>query len=62
MSRPLVSSAWLRERLDDPGVRVVDCRYKLGDPGAGERLWRAEHIPAAAFMDLDTRAAIDAII
>jgi thiosulfate/3-mercaptopyruvate sulfurtransferase len=57
VSGPLVSSRWLRERLDDPGVRVVDCRFKLGEPGAGEELWRAGHIPGAAFMDLDSELA-----
>jgi thiosulfate/3-mercaptopyruvate sulfurtransferase len=57
LSGPLVSSAWLRGRLGDPGVRVVDCRYRLGEPGAGEELWRAEHIPGAAFMDLDSELA-----
>jgi len=50
---PLVELEWLRERLDDPGLRVVDCRFKLGEPGAGERLWRAGHIPGAAYLDLD---------
>jgi thiosulfate/3-mercaptopyruvate sulfurtransferase len=57
VSGPLVVSSWLRERLDDPGIRVVDCRFKLGEPGAGEKLWRAGHIPGAAFMDLDTELA-----
>ena len=52
MNGPLVSPSWLRERLDDPGVRVVDCRFKLGEPGAGEELWRAAHIPGAeAWVD-----------
>jgi len=54
---PLVSSAWLRERLEDPSgesdLRVVDCRYRLGEPGAGDVLWREGHIPGAAFLDLD---------
>jgi thiosulfate/3-mercaptopyruvate sulfurtransferase len=50
---PLVSGAWLRERLGDPGLRVVDCRYRLGEPGVGEPLWREGHIPGAAFLDLD---------
>jgi thiosulfate/3-mercaptopyruvate sulfurtransferase len=49
----LVTTAWLRERLGEPGLRVVDCRYRLGEPGAGERLWREGHIPGAAFLDLD---------
>jgi thiosulfate/3-mercaptopyruvate sulfurtransferase len=50
---PLVTSAWLRERLREPGLQVVDCRYRLGEPCAGEPLWREEHIPGAAFLDLD---------
>ena len=50
---PLVSSAWLRERLSDDGIRIVDCRWRLGEPGAGEPLWREGHIPGAAFLDLD---------
>jgi thiosulfate/3-mercaptopyruvate sulfurtransferase len=53
VTAPLVSSGWLRGRLGDPGLRVVDCRYVLGQPGAGEALWRETHIPGAAFLDLD---------
>jgi thiosulfate/3-mercaptopyruvate sulfurtransferase len=50
---PLVSVEWLRERLGEPGLVVVDCRYRLGKPGAGELLWRESHIPGAAFLDVD---------
>lgn len=50
---PLVTSAWLAERLGDARLRVVDCRYRLGEPGAGEALWREAHIPGAAFLDVD---------
>jgi thiosulfate/3-mercaptopyruvate sulfurtransferase len=32
---------------------VVDCRFRLGDPGAAERLHLDGHIPGAAFMDVD---------
>jgi thiosulfate/3-mercaptopyruvate sulfurtransferase len=49
----LVSAAWLRERLGEPALRVVDCRYRLGEPGAGGALYREGHIPGAAFLDLD---------
>jgi len=54
---PLVTPEWLQERLGDAGLRVVDCRYRLGEPGAGEALWREAHIPGAAFMDLDGELA-----
>ena len=50
---PIVSQAWLREHLDDDDVRVVDCRFALGDPAAGRERDLAEHIAGAAFLDLD---------
>jgi thiosulfate/3-mercaptopyruvate sulfurtransferase len=50
---PLVEPEWLRDRLGEPELRVVDCRFKLGDPLAGEQLWLEGHIPGAAFLDLD---------
>jgi thiosulfate/3-mercaptopyruvate sulfurtransferase len=53
VSGPLVTSAWLRDRLDEPLLRVVDCRYKLGQPGAGESLYLEGHIPRAAYLDMD---------
>jgi thiosulfate/3-mercaptopyruvate sulfurtransferase len=57
LTGPLVTATWLRERLADreggAPLRIVDCRYRLGEPGAGERLWREGHIPGAAFLDLD---------
>ncbi len=51
---PLVDAAWLRSRLGDPSLAVVDCRWHIGEPGAGERDYRAGHVPGAAFMDVDT--------
>jgi thiosulfate/3-mercaptopyruvate sulfurtransferase len=57
VSGPLVSVAWLRERLGEPGLRVVDARFKLGEPGAAEELWREAHIPGAPFIDVDRELA-----
>ena len=34
---PLVDAAWLLDHLGEPGLVVVDCRWTLGDAGAGER-------------------------
>jgi len=50
---PLVQPEWLLEHLGEPGLAVVDCRFVLGEPGAGERAWLAGHIPGAAALDLD---------
>ena len=57
--RPLADARWLREHLDDPDLRVVDCRFTLGEPGAGRRAWLSGHLPGAAFLDLDADLAAE---
>ena len=53
-SDPLVSTAWLAQRLSQPDLRVIDASWFL--PG-GDRDPRAEfaarHIPGAVFFDID---------
>ncbi len=53
MSGPIVSCAWLAERLGDPGIRVADTRWFLGQPGEGRLRYAEGHIPGAVFLDLD---------
>jgi thiosulfate/3-mercaptopyruvate sulfurtransferase len=56
----LVSSAWLAERLDDPGVRVLECTvylHPVEGPAvfrveSGRTRWAESHIPGAGFVDL----------
>jgi thiosulfate/3-mercaptopyruvate sulfurtransferase len=51
---PLVSGAWLAQRLGRPGLRVVDASWYL--PGTGrdaEAEYLAAHIPGAVYFDLD---------
>jgi thiosulfate/3-mercaptopyruvate sulfurtransferase len=38
---------------------VVDCRYVLGQPGAGRPKWLEGHIPGAAFLDVDRDLAAE---
>ena len=33
---------------------IVDCRYMLGDPGAGRAAYLKAHIPGAGYADLET--------
>ncbi len=49
----LISTAELARHLDDPAFVIVDCRHDLTDVDAGERAYRAAHIPGAAFLHLD---------
>jgi thiosulfate/3-mercaptopyruvate sulfurtransferase len=50
---PLVEVAELATLLPDPSLRVVDCRWVLGQPGVGRQRYAAGHIPGALFLDVD---------
>lgn len=51
---PLVTAAWLAERLDAPDIRVLDCTmYLPGDPRDAKALFEERHIPGAAFFDIN---------
>lgn len=54
-SSPLISAEELLElvRADDPDLRIVDCRWVLGEPGAGAGAFAEGHLPGAAHLDLD---------
>jgi thiosulfate/3-mercaptopyruvate sulfurtransferase len=54
---PLIDATRLSERLGELGLRVVDCRYVLGSPGAGRPAWLEGHVPGAAYLDLDAELA-----
>lgn len=57
---PLVTTAWLHERLGSPDIRIVDASWHL--PSAN-RNGRAEfedaHIPGAVFFDIDEIADLN---
>lgn len=57
---PLIDAAELLDRLDDPSLRLLDARFELLDPPAGERMYRAGHVPGACFVDLDRHLAAPA--
>ena len=49
----LISAQDLHDRLNDPGLVVVDTRFDLQNPGRGRQDYEAGHIPGAVYMDLD---------
>lgn len=60
MADPMVSTAWLAERLGDPGVRIVDATLPLvGQPGHGRDSYAQAHIPGAVFFDINAIADPD---
>src|SRR5690606_26024143 len=53
MYRTLISPEDLHPHLHDPAWRVVDCRFELDRPDAGEIAWRESHIPGAVYAHLE---------
>jgi len=51
---PIVSAEALAVRLGDASMRIVDCRWYLGRPGAGREAYDAGHLPGALHVDVDT--------
>lgn len=45
----LVSTEWLAEHLDDPNIRIVDCRYAFDRDM--EEAYRESHIPGAVYLN-----------
>jgi thiosulfate/3-mercaptopyruvate sulfurtransferase len=54
LTAPLVSTAWLAQRLDAPDIRVVDASWYLPSEGRDPLAdYVARHIPGAVFFDID---------
>lgn len=49
----LVQAETLAIALDRPDLVVVDCRFSLVDPLAGESAYREAHVPGAQYAHLD---------
>lgn len=54
MTSPLKSAHWLIEHLNEPALRVLDCRYALTDPLLGRIAYLDGHVPGAIYADLET--------
>jgi thiosulfate/3-mercaptopyruvate sulfurtransferase len=60
LTRPIVSTQWLAEHLDMPGLRIFDTSVYLtvnpAGPGyiteSGRAKWSSAHIPGAGFLDM----------
>jgi thiosulfate/3-mercaptopyruvate sulfurtransferase len=59
---PLVSTAWLAERLDDTGLVLAHVGWVHGEPGAARREYEQRHIRGAVFLDVDEDLAARAFV
>lgn len=49
----LISTEDLAAHLEEPGWRIVDCRFTLTDPGQGRREYQQSHIAGAIYASID---------
>jgi thiosulfate/3-mercaptopyruvate sulfurtransferase len=57
LADPLVSGAWLAERLGSNEIAIVDATWFMpGDGRTGRAAYAAGHIPGAVFFDIDAIA------
>ena len=49
----LIKAEQLQAEIDDPGLRILDCRFVLSEPKAGREAYLNGHIPGAVYADLD---------
>lgn len=49
----VVNKEWLAEQLNAEQVTIVDCRFELGNPDKGEKLYQESHIPGAFYFHLE---------
>jgi thiosulfate/3-mercaptopyruvate sulfurtransferase len=52
--RYVKSFEWVIEHIHDVNIRIVDCRFQLNDPKAGEAAYQTSHIPNAVYVNLET--------
>ena len=50
---PIITAAWLHDRLTDREMAIVDCRFALADPDLGRQQYETAHIPGAHYFDLN---------
>jgi thiosulfate/3-mercaptopyruvate sulfurtransferase len=51
---PLVTTAWLADRLGEPNIRIADASWYLPQAGRDAKAeYAAAHIPGAVFFDID---------
>lgn len=53
MAEHLVNMEWVKENLQNPEVRIIDCRFVLGQPAVGKEVYVSGHIPGAFYFDLE---------
>jgi thiosulfate/3-mercaptopyruvate sulfurtransferase len=61
MYTTLIECNSLMQYLEEPGWKIVDCRFSIADPGLGQADYRKGHIPHAVYAHLDKHLSVPQI-
>ncbi|MEH6942459.1 sulfurtransferase [Bacillus sp. JJ722] len=48
-----IEKEWLKDQLNNPRVRIVDCRFHLQQKELGQQQYNQDHIPGAVYFHLE---------
>ncbi|MGG1631355.1 sulfurtransferase [Rossellomorea sp. NRS-1567] len=51
--KTIIDTDWLSEHVHDENLRIIDCRFSLGNPAEGRERYKESHIQGAVFFDLE---------
>lgn len=51
--KAIIDTDWLSGHIHDENLRIIDCRFSLGNPAEGRERYKESHIPGAVFFDLE---------
>ncbi|MFT8322200.1 MAG: sulfurtransferase [Bacillus sp. (in: firmicutes)] len=51
--KDIVDKAWLLENYLNKDMRIIDCRFNLGNPKEGKKRFLESHIPHSIYFDLE---------
>jgi thiosulfate/3-mercaptopyruvate sulfurtransferase len=52
-TQTIVSAQWLKDNLDNPNVKIIDCRFRLSQTDWGYQEYNNSHIQNAYYLDLN---------
>ncbi|MGI0480575.1 sulfurtransferase [Geminocystis sp. CENA526] len=52
-TQTIVSAQWLKENLDNPNVKIIDCRFRLSEPDWGYQQYTNSHIYNSYYLHLN---------
>lgn len=52
-NQTIVSVEWLKDNLDSPNVKIIDCRFRLTEPQWGYQEYTKSHIKNSYYLDLN---------